>query len=375
MVIAMPRAPICLVMAAALFAGKAAAQESAKPLLTPKQRQEVAALIMEFRKVRGHPAQRRAVIERAGKIAPVAVSQVLDVVRKELDPQLADYRQQFLRAAAAVIAERTAPEKAAEIKQLRDKVLDLSQQEALTKEEIFATSDPALARLKELILVSREDILRASPKLAAARDNLQARGREWELCATLILAAEKEDQAKAAAAAQAGKTAEGSAEWDSTPSFEKYLVKDEEMATALATPMSEATRRTLARNAQLAGQLDGEEARCVLDMNLTRMLLGLDALTIDPKLTAAARDHSKDMQEQNFFEHESPLPGKKTPWDRTERFGTTASGENIAMGTLDGAVANEMWWHSPGHHRNMLGDHQRVGLGRHNHYWTELFGR
>ena len=373
----MSRAILFMLLAPPLFTGLAAAQDTAKPLLTPKQRQEVAALIVEFRKVRSQPAQRKAVIERAGKIAPVAVSQVLDVVRKELDPQLADYRQQFLRAAAAVIAERTAAEKAAEIKQLRDKVLALSQQEALTTEEIVSTSDPALARLKELILVSREDVLRASPKLAAARNNLQARGSEWELCATLILAAEKEEKAKAAAPAQAEKAdkpGDEAAEWDSTPSFEKYLVKDEEMATALATPMSEATRRTLAKNAQLAGQLDAEEARCVLDLNLTRMLLGLDALTIDTKLTAAARDHSKDMQERNFFAHESPVAGKTTPWDRAERFGTTASGENIAMGTLDGAAANEMWWHSPGHHRNMLGDHKRVGLGRHNHYWTELFG-
>jgi uncharacterized protein YkwD len=46
------------------------------------------------------------------------------------------------------------------------------------------------------------------------------------------------------------------------------------------------------------------------------------------------------------------------------------------MGTIDGAVANEMWWHSPGHHRNMLNaDWIRIGVGRHGKYWTELFGR
>jgi uncharacterized protein YkwD len=147
------------------------------------------------------------------------------------------------------------------------------------------------------------------------------------------------------------------------------------MAIALATPMDPATRAILAYNSQLAGRLDPEETRCVLDLNLTRNLLGLAALKIDLGLTAAARDHSKDMATLGFFAHESPVPGKTGPDDRAKLFGTTASAENIAMGTLDGAVANQMWWHSPGHHKNMLGDHTRVGLGKHDRYWTELFGR
>jgi uncharacterized protein YkwD len=139
-------------------------------------------------------------------------------------------------------------------------------------------------------------------------------------------------------------------------------------------PMDADTRRVLALNAQLAARLDPEEARCVLDLNLTRNLLGLDALQIDLALTAAARDHCQDMETLDFFSHESPVEGKKSPQDRAERFKTSASAENIAMGTLDGAVANKMWWHSPGHHRNMLGDHERVGVGKHGRHWTEMFG-
>jgi len=339
-----------------LIAGAAAAQVPGKPLLNTQQREELSKLLVEFRRVRGQPEKRQAVIERAGNIAPIAVSQVLEIVRKELEPQLIDYRQQFLKAAGEVIAARTATDKLEEIKQIRQKVLDLAQKEDLSKAEIVATSDPSLARLKELILVNRDDILKSNAKLGVARQRLFVLGKEWELCATLILSEKPDDKAKAGSAPQAGKP-------------------DEELATALATPMSDKARQALAKNAQLAPQLDPEEARCVLDLNLTRNLLGLDPLTIDLKLTAAARDHSKDMLEQNFFAHESPVEGKKTPWDRAEKFGTTASGENIAMGTLDGATANQMWWHSPGHHRNMLGDHTRVGLGRNGQHWTELFGR
>jgi len=358
-----------------LIAGAAAAQVPGKPLLNTQQREELSKLLVEFRRVRGQPEKRQAVIERAGNIAPIAVSQVLEIVRKELEPQLIDYRQQFLKAAGEVIAARTATDKLEEIKQIRQKVLDLAQKEDLSKAEIVATSDPSLARLKELILVNRDDILKSNAKLGVARQRLFVLGKEWELCATLILSEKPDDKAKAGSAPQAGKPDEEPADIDTTPSFENYLVKDEELATALATPMSDKARQALAKNAQLAPQLDPEEARCVLDLNLTRNLLGLDPLTIDLKLTAAARDHSKDMLEQNFFAHESPVEGKKTPWDRAEKFGTTASGENIAMGTLDGATANQMWWHSPGHHRNMLGDHTRVGLGRNGQHWTELFGR
>lgn len=358
-----------------LFAAPAAAQVPGKALLNAQQREEVAKLLVEFRRVRGQPEKRQAVIERAGKIAPIAVGQVLEIVRKELEPQLADYRQQFAKAASAVIAARTAPERLEEIKQIRVTMLDLAHKEDLTKAEIVATSDPGLARLKELILVSRDDILKSNARLVTVRERLFVLGKEWELCATLVLAEKQEEKPRAGAAPLAGQPTEKADDVDTTPSFEKYLVKDEEIATALATPMSDKARQALARNAQLAPQLDPEEARCVLDLNLTRNLLGLDPLTIDLKLTAAARDHSKDMLEQNFFAHESPLEGKKTPWDRAEKFGTTASGENIAMGTLDGAVANQMWWHSPGHHKNMLGDHTRVGLGRQGQHWTELFGR
>ena len=113
----------------------------------------------------------------------------------------------------------------------------------------------------------------------------------------------------------------------------------------------------------------------MLALNLTRNLLGLPSLAIDMKLTAAARDHSKDMEELKFMAHESPVPGKKTPEDRAARFGTSSLGENIFQGSRDGNAANRAWFHSPGHFKNMLGDHQRVGVGRSGVYFTEMFGK
>ena len=69
------------------------------------------------------------------------------------------------------------------------------------------------------------------------------------------------------------------------------------------------------------------------------------------------------------------MPGKESSRDRAKRFGTTASTENIFVGAPDGEAANLAWFHSPGHHKNMLGEYRRVGMGRSGNHFTEMFGR
>jgi len=159
------------------------------------------------------------------------------------------------------------------------------------------------------------------------------------------------------------------------PNFEKYLEGEEELAVGMAAPMDARTRAVLGANARLAPRLEPEEARAVLSLNLIRNLLGLPPQVIDLRLCAAARDHSKDMRIEKFFSHESPLPNKKTPWDRAKLFGTQAGAENIYHGTHDGRVAIQAWFHSPGHHKNMLSDSPRVGVGRSGGYFTQMFGK
>ena len=135
--------------------------------------------------------------------------------------------------------------------------------------------------------------------------------------------------------------------------------------------------KVLAQNRKIAEdkEIPEEEVRGIEECNEWRMLVGLRALVIDPKLCEAARDHSKDMQEQGFFAHESPVPGKKTPWDRAKNFGTTASGENIFAGSGDPHGANRGWFFSPGHHKNMFNPGQvRIGLGCTGSHWTQMFG-
>ncbi|MDB4265211.1 CAP domain-containing protein [bacterium] len=135
--------------------------------------------------------------------------------------------------------------------------------------------------------------------------------------------------------------------------------------------------RIMSGNDKIAenAKIPADEREGIREVNEWRLLLGLNALVIDPKLCDAGRGHSEDMDKNNFFAHESPLPGKKTPWDRAGIEGTKASGENIYMGSPSPASANKGWFYSPGHHKNMFkARHQRIGLGRYGRHWTQMFG-
>ncbi|RMG08316.1 MAG: CAP domain-containing protein [Planctomycetota bacterium] len=130
----------------------------------------------------------------------------------------------------------------------------------------------------------------------------------------------------------------------------------------------------LRRNERLASSLGPEERACIRATNEYRMVFGLRALKVHEPLVRAARGHSQDMLERGFFDHTSPVPGKRTPADRCRLEGASFSGENIAMGMQSGRGAFNAWYTSSGHHRNMLGKaHRSLGVGRAGNYWTQDF--
>jgi uncharacterized protein YkwD len=57
-----------------------------------------------------------------------------------------------------------------------------------------------------------------------------------------------------------------------------------------------------------------------------------------------------------------------------ENFGATANAENIANGSAGGPDTILQWWHSPGHLKNMMDSHSRVGLGCFQKTWTMMLG-
>ena len=359
-----PRAPFpylgILLAALAIGLGWAMPAVGATPKLPREQLREVNRLLSEFRRPDSDLQKKEDILKQVCKFGPAAVPLMLAAIEKELQPQLRHYTGGFQQQGANLAKSRTAKVDFGELVQLRKTVLGLQFRGAeFTKETIIREGDPAMRRLEEICVIGRREILDQSTALQAERKRLQRLGKLWESCQ-----------------AQMPKVPVPAGQEPPKPAnFEEYLLGEESIAAALAAPMDPKTRTVLAYNARLAEKIDREEARAILACNLTRNLLGLSALVIDLKLCDACRDHSKDMETLKFFAHESPVPGKRQPWDRAKLFGTTACAENIAMGMHDGKAANEGWFHSPGHHKNMLAaDHVRIGMGRSGVYFTEEFG-
>ena len=115
--------------------------------------------------------------------------------------------------------------------------------------------------------------------------------------------------------------------------------------------------------------------RHVLDLtNEYRIQLGVRPLAINELLVRAARRHSAEMQRLGYFGHSSPTPGRRSPGQRWALEGYRhCRGENCMSG--GGATgAFWAWYHSAGHHRNMLNPgNNEIGIG-HAGKWTEVLG-
>ena len=121
--------------------------------------------------------------------------------------------------------------------------------------------------------------------------------------------------------------------------------------------------------------LSGAAARVVELTNAERAQAGCSALTVDPRITAAAQAHSEDMAASGYFAHDSQ-DGRDFA-DRITAAGYDAPGaENIAMGRQDAADVVQDWMESPSHRANLLNcSLTTIGVGLADRYWTQNFGR
>lgn len=119
--------------------------------------------------------------------------------------------------------------------------------------------------------------------------------------------------------------------------------------------------------------LDEIEQHILTLTNEERRKQGLTVLQHDPMLQKAARAHSTDMLERDFFDHVSP--SGRTPFDRIaiihrQLIGIT--GENLWQGQGHDVsdaqklaeLAVESWMNSPGHRENILNkEYTHLGVG------------
>jgi hypothetical protein len=294
-----------------------------------------------------------------------------DLVRRRKDAGKGEgsLLKDFEKRAKALMKARLSSKVLAQIQADRTIILQLARGSNLTKDAIHAQSDPALARLETQLTVTTNQVWDVDePLFESFVEVLDLMVAERDLHQRFVSSLEVLQDAGEHSLLKRLKQPED------PESFEPGLLAALNHIARHTTPMTSKDRKALAANAVLEDGLLAEERKGCLRLDWIRIYLGLNALRIDAKLCAAGRDHSKDMQDEGFFAHESPVAGKETPWKRAANFGTSASGENIAAGAGDGESAIRMWWYSPGHHKNMLGGHMRQGLGRTGSHWTQLFG-
>lgn len=111
-------------------------------------------------------------------------------------------------------------------------------------------------------------------------------------------------------------------------------------------------------------------------LNRERALLGLPPRILEEKLSDASAGHSSDMAKLGFFDHDSPVPDKKSPPDRARLAGFAGSfaGENIFMGSASYAEAYNGWFGSDGHRFIMFGGGDVLGVGISGVHWTMMTG-
>jgi uncharacterized protein YkwD len=126
-----------------------------------------------------------------------------------------------------------------------------------------------------------------------------------------------------------------------------------------------------------AAHADPLDARDIVRLtNESRRQAGLPPVTVDDKLTAAARAKLFDMLRRDYFAHETP--DGRQPWTflRAAGYRFQAAAENLAKGYDNEPELQEAWMKSRGHRANILNPlFTEIGVADANGIVVVLFGR
>ena len=112
--------------------------------------------------------------------------------------------------------------------------------------------------------------------------------------------------------------------------------------------------------------------------------MSVPAYAMNDELRIAARCHSMDMAEENYFSHTGSDGSRFSDRARDAGYGGGPRYENIAAGNGTGVASVGQWMgSSTGHCDAVMADNaNRVGIGyyrkagtRWTHYWTAVFGQ
>lgn len=92
----------------------------------------------------------------------------------------------------------------------------------------------------------------------------------------------------------------------------------------------------------------------VLEMNRHRAEAGLEPLSLEPRMTLAAEDRMRDMEELAYWSHRSPDGMSPFIWLKSRGYQFSFAGENLAAGFDTTRVLVDSWMESRGHRANIL---------------------
>jgi hypothetical protein len=356
-------AAILPALAAALLLshGLAAGGPAPEKRLTPDEQREVAALLEQFRGP-AFPEARQKVADRLLEIGGPAPRQLLPVVQAVAAPILEDYGKAYLAAARPAYLAKVEAAGADQVRALRRQVLGLRSN--LSRAGLQREAEPALGRLHVLLYLTPQDVGAQSAEVRRRRELVLALDAIGRRCQDYY------DRPPP------GRPGRPGAWRPSRGGLADRLAREEQWVALLALSDNDRDVMVLGNNRKAEPSLLPPEVLGVRDANRMRLLLGVGAMAIDLKLCQAARDHAETMARLGFVSHQSPIEGKRLPWDRAARFGTTCQSENVSYGGTSAPAVVRRWFLSPEHHVNLLNrDYYRCGFGNSGQYWVLMFGR
>jgi uncharacterized protein YkwD len=97
--------------------------------------------------------------------------------------------------------------------------------------------------------------------------------------------------------------------------------------------------------------------------NTYRQSLGLNDLSVNPRLTQAAIDRAKDILAKQYFGHVSPDGRKFSDWVKDVDYKYFYVGENLAIDFNNSQDVFEAWLKSAGHRQNLeRREYQEIGV-------------
>ncbi|MFA6593870.1 MAG: CAP domain-containing protein [Candidatus Buchananbacteria bacterium] len=97
--------------------------------------------------------------------------------------------------------------------------------------------------------------------------------------------------------------------------------------------------------------------------NTYRQGLGLNSLSVNPRLTQAAIDRARDILAKQYFNHVSPDGRKFSDWVKDVGYKYFYVGENLAIDFNNSQEVFEAWLKSDGHRQNLeRPEYQEIGV-------------